>query len=61
MRAKTWVILTQAVEQGVAYGHQRAYKHTATPPPDEVRAAIEEAVMNAICEVFSFEAPEGPE
>lgn len=43
------------MEEGVAYGYQRAHKHTSTPTPEAVKEAIESAVMNALCEVIDFD------
>ena len=42
----------------VRYGWQRAYKHTDHPTEDGFKTAIEQAVMNAICEVFEFDHEE---
>ena len=56
MRARAYAILQRAVEEGVAYGYQRAHKHVDSPDGDAIKAAIEQAVMDAICEVFEFEA-----
>ena len=46
------------VEEGIRYGWQRAYKHTDHPTEDGFKTAIEQAVMNAICEVFEFDHEE---
>jgi hypothetical protein len=54
MRAKEYDVLTRAVEEGVAYGWNRAYKHTTKPDPDQAREEIYQAVVNSICEVFDF-------
>lgn len=58
IRAKTYPLMREAVEAGIAYGWHRAYKHTNTPEPAAIMEAIEEAVMNAICERFEFEGDE---
>ena len=55
MKANAYKVMQMAVEEGVAYGHMRAYKHTDTPSEDEVKNAIEDAVMNSICEWFDFD------
>jgi len=54
MKVKVYNILDRAIEEGVAYGYNRAYKHTDTPTPEQVMREIETAVMNEICEVFDL-------
>lgn len=60
VRVRAWDVMSRAVEEGVAYGWNRAHKHTSTPDADAVRDAIEQAVMNAISESFDFEFGESP-
>lgn len=55
VRANCFAVMSRAVEEGVAYGWQRAHKHTDAPDEVLIRTQIEEAVLNAICEVFSFD------
>ncbi len=55
MRVKSYPVLVRAVEEGVRYGWNRAYKHTATPTPDHVQDAIAQAVLNEIAEYFTFD------
>jgi hypothetical protein len=55
MKAKEYNLITQCVETGVMLGWNRAHKHTDTPDPDTIRSAIEQAVLNEICEWFDFE------
>lgn len=63
MKPKEYLILERAVEEGIAHGWRRGFKHQPTDPPegcaDAVREALREEVLNAICEVFDFEAPPG--
>lgn len=54
MFARTWNVLSMAVEDGVGYGYNRAHKHTSTPDEELVREQIYDAVMNSISEWFSF-------
>jgi hypothetical protein len=58
---RTYEILRRAVEEGIAYGYRRAFKHTEEPPEDTIRQEIETAIMAAIDEVFSFDEKPGPE
>ena len=55
MRPNYYVIIDRAVEEGVLYGWNRAHKHEETPTPEAVREAIASAVIDAICEVFTFD------
>lgn len=59
---KPWPVLVQAVEDGVAHGWRRAFKHDSSDePPDSVRQRvadqITEHVLTEICEAFDF--PDG--
>lgn len=55
MKPKMYEILARAVEEGVRYGIARSYKHEEVPSKETIEGQVELAVMNAICEVFSFE------
>ena len=55
MRAKSYEILSRAINEGIAYGWTRAHKHTDKPSADAVKDELERAVMSAICEVFDFD------
>lgn len=60
MRPKYYDILARAVEEGINFGVNRAYKYTPAPAPglanlENVKEAIRQEVMNSICEVFIFE------
>ncbi len=54
LRVNAYLVMSNAVEEGVAYGWNRAHKHTDAPDPAAIRDAIEAAVMGAICEYFTF-------
>ena len=54
MKVKSYAILSNAVELCVMYGWNRAHKHTDTPSEDEIKTQIQQAIMNEICEWFSF-------
>lgn len=49
-------VIHRAVEEGVAYGRRRAYKHTDTPSEDMVCMAITDAVMVALDEIVKWDA-----
>jgi hypothetical protein len=51
---KSYNVISRCVEEGINYGWNRAHKHTSTPTPDHVKAEIEQAILNSICEYFDF-------
>ena len=54
MKANDYVVLCRAVEEGIAYGLSRAEKHVDHPPREYQQECLELAIINAICEVFTF-------
>lgn len=60
IRPRSYEILARAVEDGVRNGWRRAHKHTDSPWASYVQDCVESAVMDAICEVFSFDDPKDP-
>ena len=55
MKPKIRVILEQAIEEGVRRGYSRAHKHVENPTEGAIIEHIEDAVMSAIYEYFSFD------
>jgi len=55
MKPKFHVILEMAVEQGVRRGYSRAHKHVENPTEGAIIEHIEDAVMSAITDYFTFE------
>lgn len=55
MKPKFYVILEQAIEEGVRQGWHRAHKHVENPKEENIIEAIEDSVMSAIHEYFTFE------
>jgi hypothetical protein len=55
VRAKTYPLMADAVEVGVLRGWNRARKHVEHPGEEWVRSAIEQAVLEEICERFDFD------
>lgn len=53
-KVKLWPIISRAVEEGAAYGVQRAFKHTEHPSLDHIQEQVEMAVMNELAEVLEF-------
>lgn len=55
MKPKTYQVLVLAVEDGVAYGVNRAFKHSDNPTQNQINQCVADAVMNSICEWFDLE------
>ena len=55
MKPKEYIVLSDAVEKGVEYGWNRAYKNTEDPNPRKIRQSIIEQVMITIGEYFEFD------
>jgi archaeosine-15-forming tRNA-guanine transglycosylase len=55
MKPKIRVILEQAIEDGVRRGYSRAHKHVENPTENAIIEQIEDAVMSAIYEYFTFD------
>lgn len=60
MRAKVWPLLHRCVEDGIAYGYRRAFKHTNKPTEADIFAAIEGAIMNEVAEWFDIPTDDLP-
>lgn len=56
MRVKFRVILDQAISEGVKIGYRRAFKHNEEPTDEVICETIEECVMSAIYEYFTFDS-----
>jgi hypothetical protein len=54
MKPKVYPVLDMAVENGVHYGLNRAYKYTDDPSREQIVAEVTEAVLNSICEWFDL-------
>ena len=58
MKPKIFHIINVAVEEGVRQGWHRAHKHVEKPTEGAIIEHIEDAVMSAIHEYFTFEENE---
>jgi hypothetical protein len=56
MKPKIYMILSQAVEEGVKRGYRRAFKHVEFPSEEAVTESIDSAVMGSILEYFTFDS-----
>jgi len=55
MKPKFRNVLEMALEEGVRYGYNRAYKHIENPSEGAIIDSIVEQVMNSLDEWFDFE------
>ena len=58
MKPKIRAILATAIDEGIRYGWHRAHKHTDIPDEHHVQCEIDNAIWNAIHEVFEFNEEE---
>lgn len=73
MRAKTWAVLSDALDEGMGFALNRVLDELPVPDVDSNRKGMVEydawrervtekmkhEVLNAICERFTFDTPEG--
>lgn len=55
MKPKALKLLEQCIEDGVAFGLGRAYKHTKTPTTEQIQQSIEDAILHEVHEWFDFD------
>jgi hypothetical protein len=55
VKLNAYSIIVDAVEKGVMFGLNRAYKHTDTPSRETIAENVEREIMNILCEIFVFE------
>ena len=55
MKPKIYVILEMAVNEGITRGWHQAHKHVDDPSPEMIKEKIEDTVMAAIMDYFTFE------
>jgi hypothetical protein len=55
MKPKTCVILEMAIGEGITRGWHLAHKHVDDPSPEAIKDRLEDAVMSAIMDYFTFE------
>lgn len=56
VRVRAYEVMSRAVDEGVAYGWNRAHKHDDHPDSDAIRNAVSDAVLQEIGEYFDFGA-----
>lgn len=55
LTVNTFSVIARCVEEGVAYGINRSYKHTDSPSKEQIQEEIEKAVVDEICVWFKFD------
>ncbi len=55
MQLNSYAIVERAVEEGIAYGYRRAFKHTETPDHESIKHEIHTAVLSSLCEVLQLD------
>jgi hypothetical protein len=58
MKPKEQAVIEMCIENGIAYGMTRAYKHTDEPTDDQIKFVLRDAIMHEIYEWFYFEETE---
>jgi hypothetical protein len=57
MRVREYTLLERCVENGIATGYAKAFKHSDNPGEDAIKFSILHAVMLEIAEWFEFDEP----
>ena len=55
MKPKILPVLEMCIENGLAYGYRRAFKHTDDPTEEQITQAIKDAIMLELYEWFDME------
>jgi hypothetical protein len=55
MKPKILPVLEMCIENGLAYGYRRAFKHNDNPTEEHVMAAIRDSIMHEFHEWFDFD------
>jgi hypothetical protein len=54
VKVRVYNYVDEKMEDAIAYGYMRAYKHTDTPTEDQVKYEIHNSIMNSLCDIFVF-------
>ncbi len=54
IKVRVFMVVDEAIENGVKYGWNRAHKHTDAPSPETVQDEICRAVMNELSTWLDF-------
>ena len=58
VKVNAYAVIADAVERGIQVGWHRAWKHRDALNRDEVPGALEQAVLNELCQVLTFDETE---
>ena len=58
MKPKILPVLEMCIENGLAYGYRRAFKHTDNPTEEQITNQIRESIMHELYEWFDFDGVE---
>jgi hypothetical protein len=56
VRFKAYNLVARAVEEGVAYGYNRAHKHSDEPSEEVIKQAMIDSILNSLCEIIDFDS-----
>ena len=54
MKIKTYVVLTECIENGIEAGWKRAHKHDDNPSAEVIKRCIDDAISVQLGEYFDF-------
>jgi hypothetical protein len=55
MKTNYYKIISEAIENGIDCGWNRAHKHTINPSAEHIKEQVEHYIMHNICEIFDFD------
>ena len=58
MQFKAYSLIERAVEEGINFGFNRAYKYSDKPEPEAIKEQMLHEVMLALSEIMDFDAVE---
>lgn len=58
MKPKILPVLEMCIENGLAYGYRRAFKHDDNPSEEFITNAIKDSIMHELYEWFDFKGDE---
>lgn len=58
MKFRVYSIISEAVDTGIEFGINRAYKHTDKPTTESIKNNLNNEIMLALSEVINFDESE---
>ena len=55
IKVHLYALISRAVDEGITYGLNRAYKHTDNPDRETIIESLDREIMTALCEVIEFD------